>query len=155
MTANVPSYQGGIPAGWAVVQLQGCSLNRIKLSCLLSAWKYRCPHKTLSLHSLHISPALQAHQVVVINRGQPLSIPYIMSGTLYMKSPPPSSPVHSLQCKDLHSSSSKFYRQNPCSLDFLSKSHDRQKFLSSSDSFFHRDQQHLFSGSPTSRTPGQ
>lgn len=39
-----------------------------EFSCLLSAWNYRCPHKTVSLH---ISPALQAHQAVVINRGHP------------------------------------------------------------------------------------
>lgn len=61
-------------------------------------------------------PPQPPHFPSIIDKYQPLSTPFIKSVILYVKSPPPSSPVHCLQFKALNSSFFRFFRQNPCSL---------------------------------------
>lgn len=95
----------GISARWVVVHLQGCSLNHIGSFLVFfqlgttDVLTRPCP----STFPQHCRPTRQWWSIEVI------------PGTLYMKSLPHSSPVHCLQFKALHSSS-KFFRQNPCSL---------------------------------------
>lgn len=113
-----PVNPRGIPAEQACgVSARLLSESHQEFFCLLSAWDHGHPHEMLPLHSLHVSPALQAHQAMAINRRvQPLSTPHKKSETLYH-----GRVLHlrllsiSLYLKALHSASSKFFSQNPCS----------------------------------------